>query len=257
MIGRAGRLTAGAVALIMAACGVSAPPRPAGTPVADPAATAALLSATPHCRPLRTVTLALRLSGRAGPERIGARLVVGFAEPTSIRLEALAPFGPPAMILVSDGEEHTLLFPRDRQVLRGAAVADVLDALTGLPFDAAELRRLVLGCLVPANATGERFGDAWQVVADQGTRIYLRRGVLVAADHRGWQVDYAAHQGGIARQVRLRRTADGPPIDLTATLSELEINIGLAPAAFTLDVPTDAEPLTLDDLRRASPLRAR
>lgn len=257
MISRARQVTAGAVVLLMAACGVRAPARPMGTPVGDPGAAAALLAATSHCRPLRTATLALRLSGKAGPERIGARLVAGFAEPASIRLEALAPFGAPALVLVSDGDVHTLLFPRDRQVLRGATVADVLDALTGLAFDAAQLRQIVLGCLVPAEATGERFGDAWQVVANQDTRVYLRRRVVVAADHRGWQIDYAAHQGGIARQVRLRRSAAGPPIDLTATLSELEINVELPPTAFTLDVPPDAEPLTLDDLRRASPLRAR
>lgn len=257
MTRRAEQVTAAAVVLLATACGVSAPPRPVGTPAADPAAVVALQRATPHCRPLRTATLAIRLSGRAGTERIGARLVAGFAEPASIRLEALAPFGPPALVLVSDGETHTLLFPRDRQVLRGAAVPDVLDALTGLGFDAAELRRLILGCLVPADGAGERFGEAWQAVADRDTRVYLRHGVVVAADHRGWQVDYAAHQGGIARQVRLRRASSGPSIDLTATVSELEINVDLAPAAFTLDVPSDAEPLTLADLRRASPLRAR
>lgn len=252
-----GSVAALVAVLLEGACGVAPPPRPVGTPAPDPTAVAAFERATSHCRPLRTATLTMRLSGRAGTDRIAARLATGFAEPASVRVEALAPFGPPALLLASDGQRHTLLFPRDRQVLTEATVADVLDALTGLPFDAAELRLAVLGCLTPTNAAGERFGEAWQVVADADTRVFLRRGLVVAVDHRGWQVDYAAHEGGIARRVRLRRTDAGLAVDLHAELSDLQVNVDLAPAAFTLDVPPDAERLTLADLRRAGPLRAK
>jgi hypothetical protein len=210
------------------ACAPGAPPRPAGAAIDDPAAVAALTSVTRHCRPLRTSTLELRLSGRAGTQSIRARLLAGFAEPASLRLEALAPFGPPGLILASDGTSHTLYFPRDRQVLRDAPVASVLEALAGLSLDAAELRHVVLGCLAGSGGQGRRYGDQWQEVVDSEARVFLRRGVVVAATYRGWDIDYAEPLGGIARRVRVRRRSADVPLDLTAVLADVEVNVDLA-----------------------------
>lgn len=255
--GVAARAVALGLLLITAGCGARGAARPGGAPTDDPAAVAALDAATRHCRPLRTATTDLRLAGRAGPQRIRARLLAGFAEPASVRLEALAPFGAPALVLASDGAAATLLFPRDRQVLRDAPLASVLEALTGLALDAAELRRILFGCLAPAAGRGERYGRAWQAVVGDDTRVFLRDGVPVAADYRGWQIDYASHQSGLARQVRVRRVVAAGAIDLTATLGEVEMNVNLDARAFTVDVPADAVAITLDDLRQASPLTAR
>ncbi len=202
---------------------------------------------------MRTATAEIRLSGRAGRERVRARLVSGFAAPASLRLEALAPFGPPALVLASDGANTTLFFPREEQVLREAPVAAVLDALTGLALDASDLRRLLFGCVVGEGGRGMRYGSAWQVVEDGDTRAFLKNGVLVAADYRGWQVDYAAHQGGIPRSVRVRRALPAGALDLVATLASVEINVDLDAAAFTVAVPPGAAAITLDDLRAASP----
>ena len=76
-----------------------------------------------------------------------------------MRLEALAPFGAPALLLASDGATTTLLFPRDGQVLREASVADVLDAITGLALDADELRDVLFGCLDLDVGVGLRFNE--------------------------------------------------------------------------------------------------
>jgi hypothetical protein len=217
--------------LLTAGCAARGPVRPGGTAADDPAALTALAGATVHCSPLRTATTEIRLSGRAGPQRIRARLLAGFAEPASVRLEALAPFGAPALVLAADGTATTLYFPREKQVLREAPVASVLEALTGLALDAAELRRMIFGC--------------------------LRDGVPVAADYRGWQIDYAGHVSGVARQVRVRRAVAAGPIDLLATLGEVEMNIDLDPRAFVVDVPADAVGISLGDLRQSSPLTAR
>lgn len=253
----AGRAAALGLVLVTAACAARAPLRPGGAPTDDPAAIAALEAATPHCRPLRTATTEIRLSGRAGPQRIRARLLAGFAEPSSVRLEALAPFGAPALVLASDGSATTLLFPREKQVLRDAPVASVLEALTGLALDASELRRIIFGCLVPTAGRGERYGAAWQAVADGDTRVYLRDGVPVAADYRGWQIEYSGQASGVARQVRVRRAVAAGPIDLVATLGEVEMNIELDVRAFAVEVPADAAAITLEDLRQSSPLTAR
>ena len=251
------RALAAALALAIAAiwgCGSRAPARPAGTASADPTALAAFTAATRHCRPLRTATAEIALSGRVGGDRIRARLVGGFAAPSSLRLEALAPFGAPALLLASDGATTTLLFPRDKQVLRHASVAEVLDAITGLALDAGELRDLLFGCLALNATTGLGFAGGWQAVEAGDVRVYVRGGAVIAADDRGWLVDYAGGAAGAARTVRVRRTLPAGAIDLTATLTQVAMNIELAPAAFALAVPDDATPITLDDLRAASPL---
>lgn len=245
------------IVVFSAACAARGPARPAGAASDDPSAVTALATATTHCRPLRTATAEIRLSGRAGPQRIRARLLAGFAAPSSVRLEALAPFGAPALVLASDGTATTLLFPREKQVLRDAPVAAVLEALTGLALDASELRRMIFGCLGPEAGRGERYGTAWQAVVEDDTRIFLRDGVAVAADYRGWQIDYAGHVSGVARQVRVRRTVAAGAIDLTAALGAVEMNVALDAAAFAVEVPADVTAITLDDLRQSSPLTAR
>lgn len=243
--------------LLATACAARTPPRPGGAATDDASAVTALAVATAHCAPLRTATTEIRLAGRAGSQRIRARLLAGFAEPSSVRIEALAPFGPPALVLAADGSTATLLFPREKQVLHDAPVAAVLDALTGLALDASELRRMLFGCLASTTGRGERYGATWQAVTAGDTRIFLRDGVAVAADYRGWQIDYAGHVSGVARQVRVRRTLAGGTVDITAVLGEVEMNVELDPRAFAVEVPAGAVPISLDDLRRSSPLTAR
>ena len=245
-------------AVVLSACAGKAPPRPSGTATPDSSAVQAHVAATRHCRPLRTGTSEIALSGRVGRQRMRARLVAGFAAPASIRLEALAPFGAPALVLASDGATTTLLFPRERQVLRGAAVADVLEATTGLGLGADELRAVLFGCLGTTSAgVGSRFVSDWQAVDADGARVFLHHGVLVAADYRGWHVDYAAHAAGVPRSVRVRRTGVDGAVDLSAALSQVELNVDVPAEAFVIAVPDDAVAITLNDLRAASPLAAR
>ena len=113
---------------------------------------------------------------RVGGERVRGRLAAGFAAPASLRLEALAPFGAPALLLASDGAATTLLFPRDKQVLRGASVAELLDAITGLALGADELRDVLFGCLALDASAGVSFAGGWQAVDSGETRVYLRNG---------------------------------------------------------------------------------
>jgi hypothetical protein len=145
-----------------------------------------------------------------------------------------------------------LYFPRDRQVLRGATVAEVLDAITGLALDAGELRDVLFGCYALEGGAGLGFAGGWQAVEAGDVRVFLRDGRVAAADYRGWQVDYAAAAAG--RTVRVRRTLPRGAIDLTAALSQIEMNVDLPADAFMVEVPATAAAVTLDDLRAASPL---
>src|SRR5262245_63162504 len=115
-----------------------------GAPASD--AAAALDLATRACRAVSTITAEISGSGSIGGQRFRARLTAGLAPPASARLEAAAPFGAPIFILVASGDEATLLLPHDDRVLEHGRPAAVLDALAGLPVDAAELRRALVGC---------------------------------------------------------------------------------------------------------------
>jgi len=241
------------------------PPRPAGTATPDPTAAAAFDSATASCRGFRSIEGELALSGRAGGERVRGRVLTGLEAGGAVRLEAPAPFGAPFFILAGRDETATLVLPRERRVLKDTAVSAVLERLTGLALGADDLRLIVSGCLVEraAPTDGRQFPGGWQAVTIAPERVaYLRtvqgRPVLVAADYGAWRVDYSQHAGGFPRVVRVRsavaaadRAAD---VDITARVEQLEVNTQINPLAWRVDVPSDADPMTLDDLRSIAPL---
>jgi hypothetical protein len=77
--------------------------------------------------------------------------------------------------------------------------------------------------------------------------------VLTAADYGPWHVDYSAHSAGFPRVVRVRRAGD-TAIDIIARVEQLEVNTQINPRAWAVDVPSDADPMTLDELRSIAPL---
>ncbi len=259
-------LAAGVVALT--ACAARAPVRPTGTTTPDPTAVEAFTNATRSCVGLKTVTAEIRLSGRAGSERIRGTLLAGLAAPASVRFEAVAPFGAPFFILAGRDNRATLLLPRDNRVLVDAALPAVLERLTGLALAANDLRMILTGCLVeqPQPAEGRRWSNGWRAVTvGNGITAYLRdvngQPVVIAADHGRWRVDYANHLNGWPRQVRIRsadndkNAGQAAAIDLSANLDQFEINTGIEDRAFVVDAPPGAIPITLDDLRSVAPLR--
>jgi hypothetical protein len=258
------RLVLLALAVAVSACAARTPPRPSGTPGPDPTAIDAFTTATTACRGFTSMTGELSLSGRAAGERIRGRVIAGLAAGGAVRLEAVAPFGPPIFILAGRNERATLLLPRERRVLPDTAVSAVLERLTGLALGADDLRLMVSGCLVDhaAPAQGQQWPGGWQAVTLGPDRVaYLRiqqgRPVVVAADYGPWRLDYAAHLSGFPRVVRVRRSSGDPgdaATDVTARVGELEVNTDINPLAFTLEIPSDADPMTLDELRSVAPL---
>ena len=249
-----------AIVLALSACAARTPPRPAGTAGPDPSAVAAFASATTACRGFRSLSGELSLSGRAAGERIRGRVIAGLETGGSVRLEGVAPFGPPVFILAGTAENATLLLPREHRVLKDTPVAAVLERLTGLALGADDLRLMVSGCLADnaAPTEGRKWPGGWQAVTLGPDRVaYLRRQqgrpVVVAADYGPWHVDYAEHLSGYPHVVRVRRTGDATT-DVTARVGELEVNTTINPLAFTLEVPSDADPMTLDELRSVAPL---
>lgn len=235
-------------------------PTDPGTPLPDAAALHAAVSMA--CANVRSLTAELRLSGRTGDRRVRGRLVAGFERPASMRLEGVAPFGPPAFILAARGSEAVLLLPRDRRVVSGEPPEAILGALTGVSLAPADLQALLTGCVVPAPRAvrGRLHGNGWaSIELDGGATIYLQREdrtwQLRAARRAGWQIEYDEWQNAFPETVRLRSIAQPADVDLTATVAQLETNQDIDAAAFTVDVPPEASPLTLEELREAGPLR--
>jgi hypothetical protein len=217
--------------------------------------------ASAACRGVRTLTAELALSGRAGTQAVRGRVIAGFERPASMRLEGVAPFGPPAFILAARGEGAVLLLPRDERVLQGARAEDVLGALTGIALAPADLQALLTGCVVPdpMPTAGRRHENGWvSIDLDGGATVFLemRGGAWqVRAARRGtWDVSYPA-QGLFPASVRLVSTDPSVRVDVTAAVSQRETNTPIDPAAFSVDVPPGTDPLTLDELRNAGPLR--
>ena len=180
-----------------------------------------------------------------------------------MRLEGIPPFGQPVFILAAQAGNAVLVLPRDQRVLRGQPPQSILEALVGVNLAPADLLAILTGCVVPGPMpTGGRLhANGWASVDLQGgAKLYLRRASaqweLRAAQRDGWQLEYTMGPSQFPASVRLTSDAQQVAVDLTTAISQLEANVDLDPAAFRADVPSEAKPLTLDELRDAGPLRA-
>lgn len=240
------------------------PPTGAGEPL--PEFSRIFEDATKACRDVRTLTAEAALSGRLAGQKVRGRLHMGLADQNSMRLELIAPFGPPGFILVAQGGEGTLLLPRDNAVVKAAPAVELIDALAGLSLSPDELRAVATGCVAPAAKPtgGQRYPNGLAAITLEGeamayidTRPSGSAGggggapVIVAARRPGLFIEYGKPVNGLPRLIRLR---SDPRADLTLDLAQVELNVPLEPAAFKLDVPADARPLTLEELRKNGPL---
>jgi hypothetical protein len=180
-----------------------------------------------------------------------------------LRLEGRAPFGRPVFILVArDAGTATLLLPRDNRVLRDAPPAAIVEALAGVPLDPGELRSAIAGCgfgaAVPSG--GHAYGaDVARLDLANGT-AYLRRENgrwhLVASVRGPVTIEYRDFAGFRPQTIRMKTvsTENAGTTDLTMKLSDVNINVPLGEDVFSVDIPAGADPLTLEELRRAGPL---
>jgi hypothetical protein len=233
---------------------------PTGAGVPFPEFTTAYAEATADCRAVKTMSASMSLSGRAGDTKLAARVDAGFAGPDRLRLEGFPRIsfgGKPFFVLVARGGQATLLLTRSGGVVRGAPPAAIIEALAGVALEPSELHAVVSGCGLGAvqPEAGRTFGNGW-AAADAGeTTVFLRQidgRWRVAAVRRGpLTIEYAELNSGRPATVALRTVAAQGvvPGDIRLRLSQVEINVPLADAVFELDIPPDAAPMTLEELR--------
>ena len=266
------RAVVAVAALLSAACGppLIKLPSGAGVPVSASEGALALAEALSVCSRVRTLTAEVAVSGSVQGHRVRGRLSAGVAEPASARLEAVLSFGPPLFIFVVLHGDATLLLPRDNRVLRHGQPGAVLEAITGVPLDAADLHEILTGCAKSIGSSPARkFGDAWQLVSTANQELYLHREnttspwVLASmirrtsSGDRRWRADYADRRNGVPSAIHLMSLDEGGRIgsdfDLQLALSQVDINTPLDDSVFTVQEPRGAEPMTLDELRRSGP----
>jgi hypothetical protein len=214
------------------------PSGPGVSVVPAAAADQALNTATAACRGTQTITAEVGVAGSVGGRRTPrGHLIVALAAPASARIEAPAPFGP-VFIFVARDQDAQLVLVRDNRVLEHGPPAAVLEALTGVPLDGADLRTMLTGCTVAADATQARLlADDWMTMPDGTGTIYLHRAKRTAPwqiagavryDSSGaeWHAEYRDFQQGLARSVHLW-SSDPGRFDLGLSLSQVEINVTL------------------------------
>jgi hypothetical protein len=242
--------------LALAACAPARPTLPTGTGTPFAEFDAAYTQAVEQCRSARSVLAELGLSGRAGGTRLRGRISAGLVAPDSIRLEGVA-FGRPIFILAGSGGRATLLLVREDRVVRDEPPAAIVEALTGVSLGPSDLVPVIAGCGLGAGtaSNGRTFNNEWAAVDTGDTTTYLRRidgsWRIGAVVRRDLQVLYSDFARGLPSAVHLRT---GAVADITLRISQLEMNTTIEPVAFGVNVPPDALPLTLDELRRAGPL---
>ena len=258
---------AGLVSVLLAGCAGTAPPITLpggpGRPIADFATR--FTSAVAECADIRSFEALVRLQGRGGGVDVGGRVRAGFARPASLRLEMVAPFGAPGFYFVARPGNATLWLTREAQLLTGVPPEEIFASLTGIRLDPDDLRAVLTGCLAdgPVPVAGRDHGDWIAVDLDGGAVAYLRTvdGAtrLAAGTRDRLTFEFGDFRRGLPRRVRVTsddRLADGRFVtDLTATLSQVNINVPLDEAVFRLDrLPEDLTLITLDELRGAAPL---
>jgi hypothetical protein len=242
-------------------------PNGASTPLADHSPFAEALD---HCDQVTTVTAEIGLSGKAGSQRLRGTLHTGFAPPESLRLEAVAPFGGPFFLLAGTGGGATLLLPRENRVLRDALASEILEALAGLDQAPSDLRAWISGCPeATSQASNLRgYGTDW-AAADlkSGRSLWIHRVPVSRAGSSAWRlvavnagpltVEFSEHAGTQPGRLRIRRAAAPgvAPLDVRLALRQVERGVALTDAAFAIDVPPEAVPITIEELRGSGPLR--
>jgi len=254
------------VSVLASACGPRTVVLPQGPGDPFPEYREVFAAAAAGCRDVRTLTAELGVSGTVGRGKVRGRVIAGFERPGRIRLEGVAPFGPPAFILAADAGRATLLMPRAGEVLTGQSPERVLEALVGVSLSPDVLQAVLSGCVAPEPAPtgGSRYSTGWaRVDLDGGAVAFLRqeggRWRIRAGLRPLLAVEYEFERDGrLPKSVRLKAAADGEPgANLRLSMSQVEVNAPIEARAFTVTIPPAALPISLADLKQAGPLGER
>jgi hypothetical protein len=253
-------------ALVSTGCAVKLyePPAGPGQPFAE--AATVWRDVTSSCRDANRFLVEIRVNGWAGEgdSRQGLGDVPMHAALTrddDIYLEVPAPLGKPGVEMAGRAGQAVFLLPREDRVLR-AASRDILDRLIGLRWGPRDLLNVLSGCVTTPSGqfSGTTYGAQASIELGGDARAYVRqsggRWQLVAATRDGLLIEYREYLTRFPSIVRVSSTAaSGTPLMLTFRLDQHQVNTDLDANTFTLEVPPNFLPMTLEELRSVKPLR--
>lgn len=235
------------------------PPSGPGVPFTD--AAVVWRDLTTRCAGARTFVAEVRVEGWVGAskQRFSAPLHSAFTRANDIYFEVPAP-GRSFVQMAGRAEEAVLLLPRESRVLR-ASTREVVEALTGLRWNAVDFLDVLTGCvtLPVSDVTGVSYGETAAIELGRNSRAYVarRQGAwqLDAAMRDGLLIEYRAREGSYPSEVRVSSSELGKtPLLMTFRISQVQANIPVDDKTFVLTVPASFAPMTLDDLRSVRPL---
>ncbi len=254
------RLFVAALAIVLASCTPKVFVPPAGPGEPFPEAATAWAQATRACHGASTYAATMHVHGKVGRESLNATIIGLVTRADQISLSMPVMFGAPAFVLGGTADAATLWLPRNKQMLNARA-DEILEALTGLKLGPRALLAVLTGCGGQADVitSSARYADLGAIstadgrmfVQNRDARWRVTRGLTA-----GLIVEYSDPQGDWPRMVRVTTdTGHEPVVSLTLTLEEIDVNLPHEARDFVVRPNADAQPITLDDLRAAGPLR--
>jgi hypothetical protein len=238
---------------------------PAGPGVSAPDGPAAWTEATGSCRNATSYAAAIRLSGRAGGQRLWPVTVdTAVLADQSIYLGATAA-GRGVFVLAGSGGRATLWLRREQRTV-AAAPAEILDAVVGVSLTPRDLLAVLSGCgVMPGDVTSAERHGALLTVQLPGARVHLtRRGGrwrVKGAENSSFVVECADAGDPLPRELWLwpaTRSASDPSTSLHLIVEDPEAGGQIPVSVFRLPAAAgEATPMTLDELRSGAPWKNR
>jgi hypothetical protein len=242
---------------------IYAPPTGPGVPFTEAATVWQAVTTT--CRNAHRFIVEIHVDGWAGVGDSRQRLPdvpmhTALTRDDDIYLEVPAP-GKSVVQMAGRAGQAVFLLPREDRVLR-AASRDIVDRLIGLHWGPKDLLNVLTGCVTTPSGelTGTAYGPQVSIELGGDAHAYLRqregRWQLEAANRDGLLIEYREYLGALPSIVRVSSTAaSGTPLRLTFKLDQHQVNTDLNASTFTLEVPSNFLPMTLEELRSVKPLR--
>ena len=245
------------IALTTAACATKLyePPTGPGQPL--PEAATVWQEVSTRCRDAQTFLAEIEISGWIGEPREGLPTFTAHGALTrddDIYLEVPAP-GKSFVQMAGRAGQAVFLLPREDRVLR-AASRDIVHRLIGLRWSPRDLLNVLAGCVTTPSGqvTGTAYGTQASIELGGDARAYLRkldgRWQVEAGDRDGLRIEYRQYPGAWPALVRVSSISPSvTPLQLTFKLAQHNVNTGTTADTFTIAVPPNFLPMTLEELQ--------
>ena len=246
-----------AIIVVTSACApkLYQPPTGPGVPLAE--AATVWQDVTARCREAKTFLAEIEISGWVGEPREGLPTFTAHGALTrddDIYFEVPA-LGKSYVQMAGRAGQAVFLLPREDRVLR-AASRDIVHRLIGLRWSPRDLLNVLSGCVTTPSGgfSGTTYGTQAAIELGGDARAYLRqrdgRWQLEAGDRDGLRIEYRQYPGAFPTLVRVSSISPSvTPLQLTFKLDQHNVNTGTTADTFTIAVPPNFLPMTLEELQ--------